>query len=60
MSLEAVTRKIDGIISAVVLVVSGILWATAGFPHLMAVIAIVSLVVICFSGYMWMTPETKK
>jgi nicotinamide riboside transporter PnuC len=47
MSLETVTGKIDGILWAVVLVISGILWAVAGFPLSAEVIVFGCIVIAC-------------
>ena len=59
MSLKAVTEKIDGILFAVALVISGGLWAAAGFPQLAEVVVFGGLVIACLFIW-WLTTRSHK
>jgi hypothetical protein len=62
MSLETVTGKIDGILWAVALVISGGLWAVAGFPRFTEVVVFGGLFIACIIIHWWMTsrPQNEK
>ena len=55
MSLQTVTGKIDSIVWAVVLVVSGILWAVAGFPRVIEVV----LGCLAVAGVWWLISRSQ-
>jgi nicotinamide riboside transporter PnuC len=59
MSLETTTDKIDGILWAVVLIVSGVLWAVAGFPYLTEVVIFVGLVITGLF-ILWLTDRPQR
>jgi type IV secretory pathway VirB2 component (pilin) len=59
MSLETVTGKIDGILQVVVLVISGGLWAAAGFPRLTEVVGFGGLFIASLFIW-WLTSRSHK
>jgi hypothetical protein len=59
MSLQTVTDKIDGILWAVVLVISGGLWAVAGFPHFTEIVVVLGLFIACIIVW-WMTSRSQE
>jgi hypothetical protein len=59
MSLEKVTGKIDGILQLAVLVISGVLWAVAGFPHVTEIVEFGGLIITCFFIW-WLTSRPQK
>jgi hypothetical protein len=59
MSLRTVTEKIDDVLGVAVVVISGGLWAVAGFPHLMDVLAFGGLVIACLFIW-WLTSRPQK
>ena len=59
MSLKTMTEKIDGILFAAVLVISGGIWAVTGFSHLTEVVVFGGLVIICLFIW-WLTSRSHK
>ena len=54
MSLRTVTQRLDNVFSAVVLTLSAVAWAHAGFPYLEKAVAFGCLVAVLFGALNWM------
>jgi hypothetical protein len=54
MSLRTATKRLDNVFSAVVLILSAVAWAYAGFPYFGKVVAFGCLVTVLFGALTWM------
>jgi hypothetical protein len=57
MSLKSATEKIDGILQAVVLLVTAVMWAAFGFPFTAEIIGFGYLVVTAAALHWWIVRE---